>query len=173
MRSLLLALAACTGTPDSDTPFAGPVEGTDAVIGLAGGRLYLCGGPETMGELNRWFDVDVSDGLFGEDDGWSVIGERDGDGWTGDLVDPTGGISPFTLDPATGADGPYAAESPVGECPVGAVVLDGRMQGVACAAVLAPAQVVPVGVIGAGRDPIEVRTEGEPALEFVVVPVEP
>lgn len=167
---LLLALAACTSPTDVHV---GPIDGTDAVVGLAGDRLYVCGGPDTMATLNQWFDVTIDgDELFGEDDetGWTVIGSRRG-GWTGDVVAAVGDVYPFALDPARDAEGPYAAADPVGECPAGAVVVGGRMQGVACAAALAPAQVVPVGVIGSEPGPIEVRTEGDPSLEFVVVPV--
>jgi hypothetical protein len=171
MRTLLLALAACTTSEPGAA--VGTVDGTDAVVGLATdgdvGRLYVCGGPDTMGVLNRWFDVWIGERLEGESEGWTVSGSRG----EGVIVDPDGVAWSFALSAAEGAEGPYAPDASVGECPAGVVVVGDRVQGVACASALAPAQVVPVGVIGAEPGPIEVRTEGEPALEFVVVPVAP
>jgi hypothetical protein len=158
--------SACAADPKV---FVGELDGTDAVVGLVArgdlGRMYVCGGPETMDTLNGWVDV-----------------TREGDGWAGAsdaiTVDPSGTLSVdgephgFALRAGADPDGPWAADGPAGECPVGVVVLDGgaRIQGVACPRAAAPAQVVPVGLVKPGAHRLDVRAD---ELEFAVVPAEP
>jgi hypothetical protein len=181
MRWLLPLL---TGCGPSSSVFVGEVAETDAVVGMAlddeGGQLYLCGGSETMASLNRWFEVSVQgDTLSGSADGWTVQAQRaeqtERAAWSGQLASPEGDSWAFVASEGGEPDGPYIPEEDVGDCPAGAVVLDGgeRLQGVVCPAGLAPAQVVPVGIIADRSGRIPVRTEHEPPLEFVVVPVGP
>lgn len=168
------------GCSSSSSVFVGEVAETDAVIGLAlgqqTGRLYLCGGAESLGELNRWFEVERDhEVLTGSADGWSVEANPDGRDWIGTLTSADGESWAFTAQRAASPDGPYVPEEPVGDCPAGAVVQGGgqRLQGIACPPGLAPAQVVPVGVISRQASRIAVRTDGDPPLEFVVIPAEP
>jgi hypothetical protein len=173
----LLPLA--VGCGPSSTVFVGEVAETDAVVGMALrgglGQLYLCGGSETMGSLNRWFEVSVEgEALSGSADGWTVQAQFSSD-WRGEVTSPAGDSWSFVASEGSDPDGPYIPEEEVGDCPAGVVVLEGgeRLQGVVCPRGLAPAQVVPVGLVSRGLDRLPVRTEEEPPFEFVVVPVEP
>jgi hypothetical protein len=173
----LLPLA--VGCGPSSSVFVGEVADTDAVVGMAlqdgRGQLYLCGGSETMASLNRWFEISVEgEALSGSSDGWTVQAQGSSD-WSGEITSPEGDSWAFVATEGADPDGPYVPEDDVGDCPAGAVVLDGgeRLQGVVCPSGLAPAQVVPVGLIARDAGRISVRTEQEPPFEFVVVPVEP
>lgn len=186
MRYLMPAIL--SGCSAGSGVFVGPVDDSDAVVGLAlgsdGGLLYVCGGAASMATLDHWVPVRAEgDRLSGAADGVEVEADRDGDGWSGEILttpsegesSDAAGVRTFALAQGAGPDGPYEPDGLVGECPAGAVVLDGgeRLQGIACAQPAAPAQVVPVGVIPTRSESFEVRADSDPPLEFVVVPVRP
>ena len=178
MRWFFVSLLGCHSDPPRSV---GAIEGTDAVVGMIldgdSGLLYLCGGPETMNTLNRWFSISIDrDSLTGDSDGWTIDATRaQGDTWSGELSSTEGDAWSLELTPARGPDGPYTADGAASDCPAGAVVTGegAALQGVICPLGLAAAQVVPVGIIGDEPGRIDVRTDTDPAISFAVLPASP
>lgn len=159
--------------------YVGVLGGSDAVMGLvtteSAGIAYTCGGPQTLDTIHAWFAfdaIDVEMASSGYDASVTLTAEEDR--WRGTVTDPDGNTYTVTLSAAEGAEGPFATDQE-SECAAGAVVVsDGgteRLQGVVCIAGRAPAQVVPVGQITDG--PIDVQSDTDPPVSFVVAPATP
>ncbi|MFO0749674.1 MAG: hypothetical protein U1F43_28990 [Myxococcota bacterium] len=118
--------------------FAGPIAETDLALGVAidGDHVmaYLCGGATAYASDTRWFSasLDADDSFRATSDGWSIVGDRAGQGT---LTGPRGETLTFAPAAAVAPAGLYRNDD--GPCPTGLVVWKNaagelRAQGVWC-----------------------------------------
>ncbi len=164
-------------TPDAGasvlpTISVGEVGTTDAVLGVVtqADRIvfYVCGGASTYSTHTRWFkgtfDPAASEPSFSlTAAGWTVSGQHDSGGWTGELAMPSGQKLPWRArHTAQGKlEGLYQVMD--GNCRTGVVIQEGatgdepRVQGVWCDGGGQFAQVVAVRPVAISDQGIEVK----------------
>lgn len=172
--SILLVGCAPSGT------LVGNVSGADTVVGIAlgddGGRMYVCGGPEDQDIHHHWVTLERDgDRYTGTADELSVTFQGDRSGVSGEITTGEETFA-FTAEPGSNGDGPWRDQGDLNGCQSGVVVRDGgsAMQGVLfCPAEPSFAQVVPIGVFNPEEGEVRVGVDGDPNIEFTVLPVDP
>ena len=119
----LLSFAACGGADGDRRVYAGPVNGTDALVGVVieGARalVYVCGGPTSLDQYNGWFEGEIVDGaLSASGAGGALTLETVGD----EVV--RGAITPSLGRPATWAASDSVANAEVFRGPAPAAPCD-------------------------------------------------
>lgn len=174
---LALLLAAGCGDEGATPTYVGRAGG-DAALGIVadGGLVtaYLCGGRDTFASLTRWFH-----GAVGPDGKLSLVSgdatlTGDLGSLQGEIVTGDGTTLAWTVTPASGGAGIYAAD---GACRTGAIVgdLDGdgqaRLQGTWCDGEGRFAQVTPLQPVYAPAERIDVEAQTAPVQRLQVVRV--
>lgn len=143
---------------DSTQTFAGPLEGTDAMVAAVrrgpDWLFYICGGPATQTTLTRWLQAKVESSSTVEATGGdaTIVATPGSGSISGTLEDPAGAVYSFEADwidaqPAEAA-GLYATMD--SGCRTGLVIAPSasdkpsRMQGVWCDSGGRVGQVVPI-----------------------------
>ena len=119
--------------PSTPAPrvFVGEVSGSDARVGVVAtpshARLYFCGGDASFGTMTHWFPGVALDGAralvpVALSDGWSLTGQVDDAGASGEVAVPDAGTFSFHASPVSSntVAGLYEVAGPCGH--VGVVV---------------------------------------------------